>query len=135
MKMNDDENAYYDALDIHGIQRICGYQCWEQCEPNEAEMWSLFGHLNTGGLECIGDFHSLDAAEQAQLRLERGLSRPPEEAHEALQAIREYLWDDERAHFAKYPVPDHIFRHLAALDRWLYGHERTAEEMAILDNP
>ncbi|MCB1094686.1 MAG: hypothetical protein KDN22_03810 [Verrucomicrobiae bacterium] len=34
-----------------------GDEPWcEQCKPEEADLWSVFGHLVEGGLECFGDF-------------------------------------------------------------------------------
>ena len=33
-----------------GGQSIC-----EQCKPEEASFWSVYGHLKTGGLECLQD--------------------------------------------------------------------------------
>lgn len=62
--------TFYDALEVHPVCYLEEYDCWEQCDPDEAEMWSLYGHLNTGGLECIGDFKSLEAAEEVRRRLD-----------------------------------------------------------------
>lgn len=28
----------------------------EQCEPEEAEFWSVYAHCASGGLQCIADF-------------------------------------------------------------------------------
>jgi len=32
-------------------------QC-EPCEPHEAHFWSVYGHLITGGVECLEDFET-----------------------------------------------------------------------------
>lgn len=34
-----------------------GDETWfEQCEPEEAHFWSVFGHWIKGGVECFGNF-------------------------------------------------------------------------------
>jgi hypothetical protein len=33
-------------------------------------MWSLYGHLNTGGVECIGDFKTFEDADEVRRRLD-----------------------------------------------------------------
>ena len=51
----------YDAIEIHPIQNINGSP--EQCEPEEAEHWCVFGHLKEGGLEDITDTPQEQGAE------------------------------------------------------------------------
>lgn len=34
----------------------------EPCEPADAEFWSAYVHCKAGGVECIGDFDTEDAA-------------------------------------------------------------------------
>ena len=56
----------YDGLEIHPVCTIKeqdGTTFEEICEPEEADMWSVYGHLKTGGIECFEDFTSLDIAE------------------------------------------------------------------------
>ena len=56
---------------------------------------------------------------------------PPEVA-KALDEVLWYVWQDEIENFAAdEPAPDeeHIFRHIAAVDGWLHGHDATAEEL------
>ncbi len=39
----------------------------------------------------------------------------------ALREVLDYLLDEEKAHFAVSPTPDHIYRQLVLLDRWCAG--------------
>lgn len=39
-------------------------QSIEQCEPEEAEFWSVYVHLIGGGLDCIADCATEDEAKQ-----------------------------------------------------------------------
>ena len=70
--MTDTTNTttFYDDLEIHPVRHLEDHDCWEPCEPDQADMWSLYGHLNTGGLQCIGDFKSHEAAEEVRRRLD-----------------------------------------------------------------
>lgn len=43
---------------------------WEQCEPEEAEVWGVFGHINTGGIDSICDCKN----ESTALIIEAGLN-------------------------------------------------------------
>lgn len=52
----------FDCFEVHPC-RVVGedkslpiaIQSIEQCEPNEAEFWSVYVHLIGGGLDCIAD--------------------------------------------------------------------------------
>ena len=60
----------YDGLEIHPVADIFDETrggirpsnaapdetCFEQCEPEDAQAWSVFGHLKSGGVECFEDF-------------------------------------------------------------------------------
>ena len=37
----------------------------EQCTDDEADFWTLFGHINGQGVEAIGDFSSREAARRS----------------------------------------------------------------------
>lgn len=39
-----------------------GVEFITQCEPHEADFWSVYVHLCKGGLSCIADFESEDLA-------------------------------------------------------------------------
>jgi len=50
----------FDALEIHpcaviGNDRL-DKPIVEQCEPNDAQFWTVFGHLRTGGVDAFEDF-------------------------------------------------------------------------------
>jgi len=50
----------FDGLEIHPVQEFTdqndGSRYCEQCEPSEAQFWSVYGHLKEGGVLCIEDF-------------------------------------------------------------------------------
>ena len=52
----------FDAYEIHGCKDYDGFV--EQVEDDEAEFWSIYGHIPGQGLECIGDFKTRPAAEE-----------------------------------------------------------------------
>jgi hypothetical protein len=41
----------------------------EVCEPKEADVWTLYGHVNGEGVQAIGDFTSRDHAEETFFRI------------------------------------------------------------------
>jgi hypothetical protein len=49
-----------DTIERNGIP----VGCYEVCEPNEAELWSVYVHLVEGGVSCIADFATQSEAEQ-----------------------------------------------------------------------
>jgi hypothetical protein len=42
---------------------------FEVCEPHEADIWTLYGHIDGEGVEAIGDFSSRQHAEQVYYRI------------------------------------------------------------------
>src|SRR5271170_3541062 len=38
---------------------------FEVCEPAEADVWTLYGHINGEGVQAIGDFDTCEHAEDA----------------------------------------------------------------------
>jgi hypothetical protein len=50
----------FDALEIHPcavIDRDCdGTETVEQCEPQDAHFWTVYGHLRSGGVDAFEDF-------------------------------------------------------------------------------
>ncbi len=63
LKLPADKQAF-DAIEVHPckvIERVeigtSGKFCdtIEQCEPEEAEFWSVYVHFVGGGLDCIAD--------------------------------------------------------------------------------
>jgi len=52
----------FDGFELHPCKVINGvdsilaeHEYIEQCEPNEAEFWSVYVHLVGAGLDCIAD--------------------------------------------------------------------------------
>lgn len=71
----------FDDYEIHGMKRLRDCpgseeepvgrvidNC-EQVSDNEAEFWSLFGHIPGQGLDCIGDFATREHAEEIFARI------------------------------------------------------------------
>jgi hypothetical protein len=49
----------FDGLEIHPCRTEFvgdGTPFIEQCEPAEAEFWSVYGHCREGGVLCLEDF-------------------------------------------------------------------------------
>jgi hypothetical protein len=56
----------------------------------------------------------------------------PTDVAKAIEDVLWYLWEEARDGFiADEPGPDedHIFRSLATVDGWFYGHDATVEEL------
>jgi hypothetical protein len=52
--------ADFDALEIHPCAVVdrdaSGTEFIEQCEPEEAHFWTVYGHCRTGGVSAFEDF-------------------------------------------------------------------------------
>ena len=46
-----------------------GHFYFEVCEPHEADVWTLYGHINGEGVEAIGDFDTREHAEEVYSRI------------------------------------------------------------------
>ena len=65
------EIVRFDAYEVHGVREFddgAGKYC-EQVPDDEAESWSLYGHIAGQGLECIGDFKTRELAEEVYARI------------------------------------------------------------------
>jgi hypothetical protein len=61
----------FDAYEIHGVREFDdggGTYC-EQVPENDAQYWSLFGHIPGQGAESVGDFKTRDHAEEVYTRI------------------------------------------------------------------
>lgn len=61
----------FDDYEVHGIREF-GKGRFSYAEPvadDEAQFWSLFGHITGHGLECIGDFKTREDAEKVYARI------------------------------------------------------------------
>ena len=61
----------FDGYEIHGVREFDdgGGKYCEQVPDDEAEFWSLYGHIPGAGLECIGDFKTRALAEEIYERI------------------------------------------------------------------
>ena len=60
---NDEDLEQFQNTEVHGVANIDGNE--EQVEDNEAEYFTLFGHLKAGGLDTIADYKTREEAEAA----------------------------------------------------------------------
>ena len=71
---------------------------FEVCEPAEADVWTLYGHINGQGVEAIGDFGSREAAAEVYQRITGQPFTGSYEAGERLRLmhaapkLRDALW-------------------------------------------
>jgi hypothetical protein len=68
---DEPEIVRFDAYEVHGVREFddgAGKYC-EQVPDDEAEFWSLYGHIPGQGLECIGDFKTRELAEEVNARI------------------------------------------------------------------
>jgi hypothetical protein len=64
----------FDGYEIHGVREYHGApfgqgKYSEQVPDEEAQFWSVFGHIPGRGLECVGDFESRELAEEIYARI------------------------------------------------------------------
>lgn len=81
----------FDGYEVHGVaefgtgaDRFC-----EQVPDEQAQFWSLFGHVPGRGLECIGDFPTRRHAEEVLARIvgrTRGVPRDPDRMNDRRSA-------------------------------------------------
>jgi hypothetical protein len=55
-------------LDDAGLPDPNGTQ-FEVCDPAEADVWTLYGHIDGEGVQAIGDFDSREQAEEIYARI------------------------------------------------------------------
>ena len=63
--------ARFDDYEVHGIRKFGRGRAShaEQVPDDQAQYWSLFGHIPLGGLEFIGDFKTREHAEEVRARI------------------------------------------------------------------
>ena len=64
----------FDDYEIHPCQRFQEHDdpqrfYFEVCKPDEADVWTLYGHIPGQGAEAIGDFSSRELAEEIYARI------------------------------------------------------------------
>jgi len=53
-----DEIAAWNWLEVRGVCHVSGdgeEACFDACDDDQADLWSVFGHLRGGGCQCITD--------------------------------------------------------------------------------
>ena len=53
-----EEIALWDWLEVRGVCKISETDdetCFEACDDDQADLWSVYGHCRGGGCECITD--------------------------------------------------------------------------------
>ena len=61
----------FDDYEIHGVREFDdgkGKYC-EQVSDEDAQFWSLYGHIPGQGVDCIGDFKTREHAEEVFARI------------------------------------------------------------------
>ncbi|MDX1968864.1 MAG: hypothetical protein SFV23_16940 [Planctomycetaceae bacterium] len=66
--------ARFDNYEITPCRRFeepdqPGQHYFECCEPEDADTWSLYGHIPGQGVECIADFQTREHAEEVYARI------------------------------------------------------------------
>lgn len=80
----------FDDYEIHGVAEFTDVFGHRSCEPvadDEAQFWSLYGHIPGEGLECIGDFKTRQLAEEVLARITGGPA-----VRELLHALMGFIW-------------------------------------------
>jgi hypothetical protein len=65
------EIVRFDDYEIHGVSEFDddGRKFCEQVDDDEAQFWSLYGHIAGQGVECIGDYKTHEHAEEVYARI------------------------------------------------------------------
>lgn len=63
----------FDGYEVHGVRRYGrGKSSYcEQVPDEEAQFWSVYGHIPGQGVDCIGDFTTREHAEEVVARITR----------------------------------------------------------------
>ncbi len=64
------KDTKFDEIEVHPCKVVdedktnnLTVQAIEQCEPEEAEFWSVYVHFVGGGIDCIADCDTKDEAD------------------------------------------------------------------------
>ncbi|RUL89449.1 DUF6900 domain-containing protein [Tautonia sociabilis] len=66
--------ARFDGYEINPCRRlqepdVPGRCYYEPCQPHEADVWTLYGHVTGEGVHAIGDFETREQAEEVVARI------------------------------------------------------------------
>jgi hypothetical protein len=107
----------FDDYEIHGVAEFTDLLGNRYCEPvpdDEAQFWSLYGHIPGQGLECIGDFKTRKLAEEVLARITGGPTTR-ELLHALLACI--WWWDTQPALVRNLEEPEAFVRGRALVAR------------------
>lgn len=75
----------FDAFEVHpvaylplrpkDIGKVCKREAVEICEEEDADFWSVYGHLQEGGVRCLADCATKEDAEYIRAALESAAGR------------------------------------------------------------
>lgn len=58
MIVTENKLSQFDGLEVAPVQYVDNDGGLERCMPDEAGMWSVYGHCIAGGVECLDDFNT-----------------------------------------------------------------------------
>ena len=75
IKTLNDFLAQYDAIEVQPVREDKEGNC-ETCPIEETSFFSVYAHLRTGGVECLGDCEELDSAVRLGTLIAAGMGVP-----------------------------------------------------------
>jgi hypothetical protein len=66
----------YDAIEIHGVREAPEHPGCCEVDDTDPLFYSTYVHLKRGGLECVGDFNTAEAARDYAEQLSRKYGWP-----------------------------------------------------------
>lgn len=66
----------YDAIEIHGVRDSTEHPSCCEVDDSDPLFYSTYVHLKRGGLECVGDFNTIEAARDYAEQLSRKYGWP-----------------------------------------------------------
>lgn len=60
-------NEYIEIKCVNGLNKTIGIV--EQCDEDEAQFYTLYGHIDGEGLEAIGDFKTMEHAKEIYYKI------------------------------------------------------------------
>lgn len=58
----------FDNYEIHPCREDENHSV-EQCEPEDAHFWTVYGHIEGEGIEAIGDFKTFEHAKEVYSKI------------------------------------------------------------------
>jgi hypothetical protein len=86
-KMSEELLKKFDAFEVHPVCEVNPHftgevkRTYEICDPEDAETWSVYGHLIKGGIDCLCDCPTKEIAEVIYTVLESTLRQTVQIGH------------------------------------------------------